>query len=66
MAGKRSTQIDRNSRSDWCRGYYCAVSVLLREEGIVTAAVRSLFEQGGVEHADPDDIALFREHGLLT
>ncbi len=66
MAAKHSTNIDGCSRNDWCKGYYCAVSVLLREEGIATAAVRSLFDQGGgAEHADPEDIALFREHGLL-
>jgi hypothetical protein len=51
--------------SDWVRGYYCAVAVLLREEGGVTQLVRSLFRQGGnVALADKQDRELFREHGL--
>lgn len=53
--------------SDFTRGYFCAVSVALREEGIVSAAVRSMFEQGGDPTlADPFDIELFREHGLMA
>ncbi len=52
--------------AEWSRGYYCAVAVLLRETGCASSEVRSLFEQGGgVEHADPEDVELFREHGLL-
>lgn len=67
MAAKRINSTNGSAGNEWCKGYYCAVSVLLREEGIVTPAVRSLFDQGGgVENADPVDIALFREHGLLT
>ncbi|CAE6792675.1 hypothetical protein R70006_04920 [Paraburkholderia domus] len=67
MATKRDATKSVRSGNDWCRGYYCAVSVLLREEGVVTPAVRSLFDQGGgAENADPDDIALFREHGLIA
>lgn len=51
---------------DWARRYYCAVAALLREEGGVTTAVRSLFEQGDdARKADADDVTLFREHGLL-
>ncbi len=51
----------------WSRGYYCAVSILLREEGIATTQVRSLFGQGGDwRKADPFDIALFKEYGLVT
>jgi hypothetical protein len=54
-------------RVEWCRGYYCAVAVLLREAGGVTAEVRSLYEQGGSsEHADAEDAILFRLHGLLA
>lgn len=50
---------------EWSRGYYCAVAVLLRESGCVTPEVRSLYQQGGQpQHADPDDAALFEEHGL--
>ncbi|MEW6343028.1 MAG: hypothetical protein AB1704_20395 [Pseudomonadota bacterium] len=64
---KRNAPTDVRAGNEWCKGYYCAVSVLLREEGIVTPAVRSLFDQGGgADSADPVDIALFREHGLLT
>ena len=67
MAANLKVRSAARTGKDWCRGYYCAVSVLLREEGIVTSAVRSLFDQGGgAEHADPEDVALFREHGLLT
>jgi hypothetical protein len=66
MAAKRNARTDGRPGNDWCRGYYCAVSVLLREEGVVTPAVGSLFDQGGgAENADPEDIALFRDHGLL-
>jgi len=53
--------------SDWCRGYFCAVSVALREEGTRTPAIDSLFSQGGDwRQADPEDIALFMQHGLTT
>lgn len=52
---------------EWERGYYCAVAVLLREEGHVTTAVRSLYAQGGGSRfADPVDIALFAQHGLTV
>ncbi len=52
------------ARSDWERGFYCAVAVALREGN--DHAARSLFGQGGNPLlADPDDIALFREHGLI-
>ena len=51
---------------EWSRGYYCAVAVLLRESGTVTPDVRSLFDAGGGhEHADAEDMGLFREHGLV-
>jgi len=51
---------------EWSRGYYCAVAVLLRESGTVTPELRSLFNAGGGhEHADNEDIELFREHGLM-
>ena len=54
-------------RHDWERGYFCAVSVLLREEGQASSNVRSLFSQGGdPTYADPLDIELFREHGLMA
>lgn len=55
-----------NADLDWTRGYYSAVAALLRKEGSVTTTVRSLFEKGGdARKADSDDVALFREHGLL-
>lgn len=51
---------------DFTRGYFCAVGVLLREEGAVTTQVRDLFNQGGnAELADECDKVLFREYGLL-
>lgn len=53
--------------TQWSRGYYCAVAVLLRVEGCVTADVRDLFNQGGgAAHADQEDIELFRQHGLMA
>ncbi|ART61467.1 hypothetical protein CBP36_21095 (plasmid) [Acidovorax carolinensis] len=58
--------IDKISRDSWTRGYYCAVAVLLREEGTVTPQVRSLFNQGGApREAAAGDLALFAEHGLI-
>ena len=48
------------------RGYFCAVAVLLREEGAATTAVKSLFSQcGSPLDADAEDIALFKEYGLM-
>ncbi len=48
------------------RGFFCAVAVLLREEGAATTAVKSLFSQcGSPLDADAEDIALFKEHGLM-
>ena len=54
-------------RAEWARGYYCAVAVLLREQGHASTEVRSLYEQGGnPQAADPEDAALFAEHGLTS
>jgi hypothetical protein len=51
---------------DFERGYYCAVSALLREAGHPTTDVLSLMGMGGNPmFADEVDKALFREHGLL-
>lgn len=51
---------------EWARGYYCAVAALLRVERCVTNDVRDLFAHGGcAERADPEDMALFRQHGLM-
>lgn len=48
------------------RGYFSAVAALLRLEGGVTPAVRTLFAAGGdPTKAESDDVTLFREHGLL-
>lgn len=56
----------QESRRQWHSGYYCAVSALLREEGCVTTVVRELFARGGdATLADPEDIELFRQHGLM-
>lgn len=58
--------IDDIANRKWSRGYYCAVAVLLREEGQVTTAVRSLYAQGGgTKFADAEDVALFAQHGLV-
>ena len=54
-----------SSGSEWRSGYFCAVAMLLREEGGVSAAALSLFRQGGsTESIDASDLELFREHGL--
>ncbi len=57
------------SKSDFIRGYYCAVAALLKEEGRNTSS-ESLFRQGGsekemVENADEIDLETFRHYGLL-
>lgn len=56
------------SRAGFWNGWYCVVSTLLREEGCATTQVHSLFSQGTkstLRYADPDDLALFKEHGLI-
>ncbi len=51
----------------WSSGYYCAVALLLRNEGMVTPAIRELFDAGGGhEHTDPGDVETFRAHGLIA
>jgi len=53
-------------KSEFARGYFCAVAVALREDGDTTI-VRSLFRQGGdAKLADPLDIELFCEYGLMA
>lgn len=65
VAKKAARQAGSLNR-DWVRGYFCAVAVLLKEEGQVNTTVRSLFDQcGHAELADPEDLALFREYGLV-
>ncbi|CAN7781142.1 hypothetical protein LJR296_008012 [Cupriavidus necator] len=66
MGKKGMTVTTEGAANDWERGYFCAVAVLLREEGSATTAVRSLFAQGGDStKSDPQDLALFRQHGLI-
>ena len=63
MSSKRRVKRDENQ---WSQGYYCAVAVLLRETGCVDTNVQSLFQHGGdPDLADPVDLVLFREHGLM-
>ena len=58
--------IDKMAKDSFTRGYFCAVALLLREEGCVSSEVRSLFNQGGSPlKADAADLALFAEHGLI-
>lgn len=58
--GQQALQADQFER-----GYFCAVSALLHEDGDSTM-VRSLFAQGGDPTlADPIDIKRFVEHGLM-
>jgi hypothetical protein len=57
---------DKAASRGFVRGYFCAVAAALREEGMPTTLVRTLYEAGGDPmQADSEDIALFREHGLL-
>lgn len=56
----------RSGDAGWSRGYYCAVAILLHEEGSASEVVRSLFRQGGsTDGIDESDAALFRAHGLM-
>ena len=55
-----------NTSDDWLRGYYCAVAIMLREAGAVTPEILSLYRQGGdAARADPSDVMLFRNYGLM-
>lgn len=68
-AGRRLPPVDKK-RKDFIRGYYCAVSVLLREQGVVGTSTRSLFNQGAsieavLAYADEYDLALFRTYKLI-
>ncbi|AQH05622.1 hypothetical protein A9R05_42125 (plasmid) [Burkholderia sp. KK1] len=63
-----STTPSRKRPSDggWSRGYFCAVAILLNEEGGASEVVRSLFRQGGsTDGIEELDAALFRAHGLM-
>lgn len=63
-----STRPSRKRPSDggWSRGYFCAVAILLNEEGCASEVVRSLFRQGGsTDGIEESDAALFRAHGLM-
>lgn len=63
---KKATTMTQARNQCWRDGYFCAVAMLLREEGRATAAVLSLFRQGGsIDGIDASDLALFREHGLI-
>lgn len=54
-------------KNGFTRGYFCAVACLIKENGLVTTDASSLFVQGGdCADADPEDLEVFREHGLLT
>ncbi len=66
---KRKGPLSDAGRKGFIRGYYCAVSVFIRENGRNTVT-DSLFRQGGkpedVErYADSSDVETFRECGLL-
>ena len=57
------------SKRHFVRGFCCATSVLLRENGHNTLTL-SLFRQAGTKaqiqaNADEYDLEIFREHGLL-
>lgn len=64
--GLNKKEVEKLSSESFKRGYFCAVAVLLREEGCVSAEVRNLFDQGGdPKYADTIDQDLFKEHGLI-
>lgn len=56
----------RTRRDDFTRGYFCAVAALLRIEGFPDTNVKELFRGADPSGADPDDKALFIEHGLMA
>lgn len=66
---RKKADAKKELASRWVNGYFCAVATALREEGAPGAIVRSLFAQGGgateAVNADPLDVELFREHGLM-
>lgn len=55
------------SRDDWSRGYFCAVAMAAKSEGIATTLVRELFD-GNHKHwesADEEDKEILRSIGLI-
>ena len=54
------------NKNDWTRGYFCAIAKVIEAEDRVAADVESLFRAGGNWRlADPLDIEVFVEHGLV-
>ena len=63
---KKGMTVTTSAATDWSRGYFCAVATLLRSEGNASVAVVELFKQGGdPRKAEPHDLELFRQHGLV-
>jgi len=58
-----------NLSGDFERGFFCAVAVYIKEscqENVYDTMAQSLFRQGGDwKNADPQDIEVFRSHGLI-
>ena len=53
--------------NDWTRGYLCAVAKMIELDGLVRSDVKMLFHAGGDWRlADPLDIEVFVEHGLVS
>jgi hypothetical protein len=67
--GTAKRKIDAATRN-FIRGYFCAVAVLLQDEGASNARVDTLWNGGGgvesAKYADPEDINVFRHYGFLT
>lgn len=53
-------------KTDWERGYFCAVAMLILQEGLATTAATSLFKGADWTKADPEDIDTFRQYGLIS
>lgn len=57
-------------KHEWERGYFCAVAVYLKNnfvEVCFDSFIEEMFKAGGDwRNADPEDIATFRAHGLLS
>lgn len=66
---KKGLAEGESAQHHWSRGYFCAVSVLIRENGRDTNSDSLFSAGGGVERAlacaDAQDIEVFRQHGLL-
>jgi len=69
--GPRDPVIDPDLQAEFLRGFFRAVSVLLRRDGYPSDAVKYLFSigcgrVGAAEFADPEDTKLFTGFGMMN